>query len=139
MPPSDNNGANSKQIRPNQLLKTVFTQKMSRLGSGGFEFSLDKQNRMTYSQYNKKSIELKESYGLNESLNVEEIENLYWKRIELEKSTIYSIENDFSLFDDNCHIWHLDKLESIIHNDPKATKKVTTYLLLFYCNRLNHF
>lgn len=139
MPPSDNNRANSKQIRPKQLLKTVMTQKMSRLGSGGFEFSSKKQNQMTYSQYKKISIELKESYGLNKSLNVEEIENLYWKRNEQEKSTIYSIENEFSLFDDNCHIWHLDKLESIIHNNLRTTKKVTICLLLFYCNHLNHF
>lgn len=115
------------------------TQKVSSLGSGGFEFSLDKQNRMTYSQYKKTSIELKESYGLNENLDVEEIENLYWKRIEQEESIIYSIDNEFNLFDDNCHVWNLDKLESIIHNDPKATKKVTICLLLFYCNHLNHF
>lgn len=113
MEPPPEWSAKSKPIPSEQMLEMVVTQNCESLPYGCFDVSIGESMELDFASY-KTKVE-SESSKIN-GMSDGQIEDVFWA--EIAKDSVYSLNNNFSLFGDTVKIWNLNQFtkdQSIIH------------------------
>lgn len=109
-------------LRPNYMLSKCVTQRVMKLTKSRkiYGICFDDEDRMSVQQFAAKS-------KCFEQQNEIPIEDEFWENMDLRsngnaENPIYSIDNENSLFPQDCNLWNLDSITSdvsIIHGDNR--------------------
>lgn len=102
----------------------VECQSTSKLQLGGFNLTTNEIESMSYNEYVNYANGEMNKYFSDHQPSIDEIENLYWKKIL--SGTKYANNNDMSLFGDDVYVWNLNRFtskESNIHSTPNEVRR----------------
>lgn len=116
----------SKSIAANRVLnavKSISADPISNTNCANLRY--DDQPQMTYAKF---SMLAKKAENKFEGKTIEQMEDLFWLGLG-ETEALYGMNNEFSLFPEDCTMWNLGKFtqnESLIH------RVIIVYLLSTY-------